>query len=99
MLHVAESGVYLELDTIGRFRYHSDEDEVKMILKLLDKGHEDRILLSLDTTNKRMRHYNGGDLGLDYLQVTFLPMLRKAGVGENIIRKITIANAARALAK
>lgn len=99
MLHVAESGVYIELDTIGRYKYHSDEDEVDMILRLLDKGHENRILLSLDTTNKRMRHYDGGSLGLDYLQVTFLPMLKKAGVSDSIIRKITIDNAARALVK
>ncbi|KOS62874.1 hypothetical protein FJQ98_07330 [Lysinibacillus agricola] len=99
MLHVAESGVYIELDTIGRFRYHSDEDEIIMILRLLDKGHEDRILLSLDTTNKRMRHYDGGNFGLDYLQTTFLPILKKAGVSDSMIRKMTIDNAARALAK
>ena len=61
MLHVAGTGVYIEMDTIGRYKYHSDEEEVRLIRMLLDHGHEDRILLGLDTTRKRMKSY-GGDM-------------------------------------
>ncbi|MFD1395574.1 phosphotriesterase [Kroppenstedtia eburnea] len=98
MLHVAGTGVYIELDTIGRYKYHSDEEEVRLIRMLIDHGHEDRILLGLDTTRKRMKSY-GGDIGLDYLQGSFLPLLRQSGVTEEQIHKMMHANPAKAFSK
>lgn len=98
LLHVADTGVFVELDTIGRFKYHSDEDEVKLIRMLIDRGHEDQILLGLDTTRKRMKSY-GGDIGLDHLQGTFLPLLRESGVTEEQIWKMMHVNPAKAFSK
>ena len=98
MLRVAETGVYLELDTIARFKYHSDEEEVQLIRMLIDRGHEDQILLGLDTTRKRMKSY-GGEIGLDYLIGTFLPLLAESGVTETQVKKMMIGNPARAYSK
>lgn len=99
MLLVASTGVFLELDTIGRFHYHSDEEEVELILRLLDAGYEDQILLSLDTTRKRMKFYDGGSFGMDHLLAHFIPMLKDAGVTEDIIQKMLVKNPAKAFAK
>ena len=98
LLHVASMGVYIELDTIGRFKYHSDEDEVKLIGRLLDNGFEDQILLGLDTTRNRMKSY-GASIGLDHLQGTFLKLLRQSGVSEERIHKMMHANPAAAFSK
>lgn len=92
---VAETGVFLELDTIGRFKYHSDEEEVKFILKLVEDGFADQILLGLDVTRERMRSY-GGSIGLDYLMNSFIPLLKRAGLGDEVITKFLIQNPARA---
>lgn len=95
LLEVASTGVYLELDTIGRYKYHSDEDEVEFIIKLIEKGFEDKILLGLDTTRERMKSY-GGSLGLDYLFESFFPLLRSYGVNDPLIEKFMIGNPAKA---
>ena len=98
MLHVASTGVYLELDTIGRFKYHSDDDEAELITKLIDSGYENQILFGLDTTRNRLKSY-GGEIGLDYLAKTFLPKLENNGVTKGLIRKIMHENPARAFSK
>ena len=95
LMEVASTGVYLELDTIGRFKYHSDDDEARFILSLLEHGFDDRILLGLDTTRERMKSY-GGAIGLDYLHESFFPLLRSYGVSDSHIYKFTVSNPAKA---
>lgn len=92
---VAETGVFLEFDTIGRFKYHSDEEEVSYIAKMVESGFEDKILLGLDSTRERMKSY-GGSIGLDYLLKHFIPLLKSYGLSEAIIHKFTIQNPANA---
>ena len=94
-LRIAETGVYMEFDTIGRFKYHSDEDEVKFIKRMVDEGYEDKILLGLDTTRERLKSY-GGLLGLDYIITTFIPKLSKAGITREVIYKFMVSNPAKA---
>lgn len=97
LMEVASTGVYLELDTIGRYKYHSDEDEVRFIEKLIENGYEDRILIGLDTTRERLKSY-GGQIGLDYMFETFFPLLRSNGIGDEYINKFTVSNPAKAFA-
>ncbi len=92
---VLNTGVYLEFDTIGRFKYHSDEDEAKLILKLVEDGYEDQILIGLDTTRERFKSYNGV-IGLDYIKESFIPLLKKYGLSQSIIDKFVISNPSRA---
>lgn len=96
ILQVASAGVYLELDTIGRFKYHSDEAEVEFIIKLVEHGYEDKILLGLDSTRERMKSY-GGTIGLNYIITDFIPLLKKYGLSDEIIKKFTVYNPAKAL--
>jgi len=97
-LHVAKTGVYMEFDTIGRFKYHSDEDEAEFLLKMVDNGYEDRILIGLDTTRERMINY-GGSIGLAYIKNNFIPLLKRYGLTEEIIKKFVIDNPAKAFSK
>lgn len=92
---VAQTGAYMEFDTIGRFKYHSDEDEAAFILKLAERGYEDRILIGLDTTRERMKSY-GGLLGLDHILTSFIPLLKSYGITDAIIDKFTTGNTAKA---
>jgi phosphotriesterase-related protein len=94
-LQLATQGVYLEYDTIGRFKYHSDEEEAQLIRFMVEHGFEDSILLGLDTTRQRMRSY-GGEIGLDYLACRFLPLLRESGIDSAVISKMMTANPSEA---
>lgn len=93
---VLETGAYLEYDTINRTKYLSNEQEIKLICRMIEEGFEDQLLLSLDTTNQRLCAY-GGDMGLDYIITEFAPMLKAAGVGDESILKMQSLNARKAL--
>jgi len=92
---IAKTGAFLEYDPIGRFRHHSDAEEVRLILHMLETGHRDRLLFSLDTTAARLHRY-GGEVGLTYLIGIFLPLLRENGVPPSDIEAITRLNPVRA---
>ncbi len=95
---IASEGVYLEYDTIGRFKYHSDEEEVDLILTMIDAGFEDQLLLGLDTTRERLASY-GGSIGLDYLKTRFIPKMLQSGVSVGCLEKMTVVNPAKAFAR
>jgi phosphotriesterase-related protein len=66
------------------------------VQELLSRGHSVRILLSQDVChNQQLRHYDGH--GYTYIQETFLPRLREAGVSEAEIEQLTVTNPRRAL--
>lgn len=96
---VARQGVFLEFDTIGRFKYHSDEHEIELMKDLIQAGYEDNLLFSLDTTRARLKSYCPGAVGLDYILNVFIDKLKEAGVTDSQIRKISNQNCIRALAE
>lgn len=93
---LVQTGVYLEYDTIGRFKYHSDEKEIELIIKMIEWGYENRILLGLDTTRERLKNY-GGNIGLDYILNCFIPKLLSEGVAKNTIDAFMVKNPQNAL--
>ena len=95
---IAKSGVFLEYDTIGRFKYHSDEEEIAIIKELMGAGYEDRLLLSLDSTRARLKSYTPEGIGLTYIIDRFIPMMKKAGITQKQIKKMMIYNPAEAFA-
>lgn len=98
MAEVASAGAWLELDTIGRFKYHDDREEAGTIGKLISLGHGAHMLLGLDVTRARMRAY-GGTIGLDYLHDSFLPLLIRSGIPETDVRRMLVDNPAKALCR
>jgi phosphotriesterase-related protein len=93
---LAAEGIYLEYDTINRLRYHDNETEIKLILAMLGSGAGERLLLSLDTTNRRLRAY-GANMGLDYILTDFAAQMRSAGVTNDEIETMMVNNPVRAL--
>jgi phosphotriesterase-related protein len=92
----AKSGVYLQFDTIGRLKYHTDEEEIRFIALLCEKGFEDRILIGLDTTKERMKSY-GGSIGLDYILDNFSRLLKSYGIDDGLFYRFTVINPMQAL--
>lgn len=97
-LEVLDAGVTLEFDTIGRFKYHSDETELDLMKRILDRGYEEQLLFSLDTTRARLKAYDTSAVGLTYILETFLPKMRKNGISEEQILKMSVENPRRILA-
>jgi phosphotriesterase-related protein len=93
---LAELGVFLEYDTIARYKYHSDEEETALIREMVSRGFSDRILFGLDVTRDRMKSY-GGEVGLEYILHSFNPMLEEAGIDRNHVNGFTVDNPRAAL--
>ena len=94
---ILRSGAYLEFDTIGRFKYHSDEHEIGIFKELTEAGYQDQLLYSLDTTRERLRAYQPSAVGLDYILASFNKLLTASGISEETIRKFSVENPARLL--
>lgn len=96
ILNTASYGVFLSLDTIGRFKYHDDQKEIQLIKTLIDDGYVNQLLIGLDTTRARLKSYNG-TIGLDYILRTFIPLMKDEGIEDETIKKITRINPRYAL--
>ncbi len=94
---VCRHGIYLEYDTIGRFKYHSDEREAEIFAEMFAAGYEDRILFSLDTTRERLKSYTPEGIGLTYILDTFVPLLKSKGITEAQLKKISCTNCRKIL--
>ncbi|MDO4522115.1 MAG: phosphotriesterase [Eubacteriales bacterium] len=93
---LASAGVFIEYDTIGREKYHSDEVELSIFESMIEAGFEDQLLFSLDTTRRRLISYGGG-VGLDYILCTFRQKMQQHGMGDGLFRKIAVQNPWNAL--
>ena len=93
---VAATGVFMEYDTIARYKYHDDESERALIRHMIEKGCGDRLLIALDTTAARLKSYGDPTApGLDFILKRFLPALRDEGVSQEMIQSITARNPVR----
>ena len=90
---IAALGVYMEYDTIARYKYHDDESERQLIAHMIKMGYENRLLIALDTTAARLKSYGDPEApGLDFILREFIPSLREAGLSEAAIENITVKN-------
>lgn len=89
---ICSRGIYLEYDTIGREKYHSDEREADIFAELIQAGYVNRLLFSLDTTRERLKAYNPAGVGLNYIMHTFIPLLKTRGITDTQIKKISCGN-------
>ncbi|MEA4912430.1 MAG: hypothetical protein VB092_07490 [Oscillospiraceae bacterium] len=96
-LRLLDRGCSLCYDSIHRYKYVSDAQELALIRRVCTAGYEQQIVLSLDTTNQRLRAYYAKDMGLDYILCSFIPQLRQAGICEDHIRRMCRTNARRIL--
>jgi phosphotriesterase-related protein len=97
-LEMARRGAWLEYDSIGS--PDKDPQFTEWILRLLDAGFGDQLLLSHDRGWYDPAQPGGGQpKPYTYLVETFLPKLRAAGVAEETITRLVCENPFRAFAR
>jgi phosphotriesterase-related protein len=95
---LARRGAWLEYDGIGE--PDTDERFVDLVLRALDAGLGDRVLLSHDRGWYDPAQPGGGTpRPFTYLSETFLPKLRAAGVDDGTIDRLTRQNPFTAFAR
>ncbi|MBI9049835.1 MAG: hypothetical protein JEZ00_10470 [Anaerolineaceae bacterium] len=98
-IKLANLGVYLGFDQIGKEKYWPDQERVSLISEMIKAGFGNRILLSCDCARKSSWHtHNPRVKGPSYLLMKFVPMLRQANITENYIQQLLLENPARFLA-
>ncbi len=90
---VLSTGCFLCYDSIHRLKYVSEQEEMELLCSMKKSGLTGRIVLSLDTTNQRLRSYHAQDMGLDYILKTFIPLLHKHGFTDQEILQMCTTNA------
>ena len=103
LLKLAKTGCYMEYDHFGRAYYvfkpykcENDADRIWHIIKLIEKGFIDKILISRDVYKKiDLVSYGGG--GYASILTSIVPKLLDYGISQESIEKITIDNPKRIL--
>ncbi|OLP46197.1 phosphotriesterase family protein [Rhizobium oryziradicis] len=96
---LASRGAFLEYDMIGMDFFYadqqvqcpSDDDAARAIVKLVEMGHLDRILLSHDVFLKMMLSRYGGN-GYAYILRHFLPRLQRHGLNADALTTLMRGN-------
>lgn len=99
---LADRGAFLEYDMIGMDYYYadqraqspSDEENARAIVRLVDKGYGDRVLLSQDVFLKMMLTRFGG-FGYGYILRHFVPRLKRHGLDQATIDLLMKTNPRR----
>ncbi len=106
MLEIARVGCYLEFDCFGLEGYYprrygvfdmpNDAGRVNHIIRLIDKGYLEQILISTDICFKvKLTSYGGA--GYAHILDNVIPWMRAKGLSEEIIDTITVENPRRML--
>lgn len=94
---IAQRGFYVGFDRVTIQSIIADEKRVAMLMKMVEAGHEDKLLVSSDFAVGRSLKQRGGP-GIGQAWTAFAPMLRDAGLPEETLRRIMIDNPRRFLA-
>ncbi len=95
-LSLLRRGVNLAFDTIGKTAHISDQQRAHCLVKLLQDGWEDHLLISQDISRQSYFVANGGR-GYTSVLKYFLPLLQGMGVSPVQINKLLKSNPARIL--
>ena len=107
LLQILARGCYVQCDNIGtEWRGLDDDYAIGLIAKAIEHGYEDRILLSFDTFWSVMRGehaFTESDpeiaprMPIDFLPKVYFEKMRRKGITQDQIKKITEKNPARLL--
>jgi len=106
MVEMAKTGCYLEFDCFsmegyyprryGVFDIPNDAARVNYIIRLIDKGYLNQILISTDTAIKARLVAYGGP-GYAHVPDNVIPWMRAKGMSSEVINTITVENPKRML--
>ncbi len=98
-LEIAQRGAWLEYDSIGG-DWIPEERLLDMILRILDAGYSDQLLLSHDRGWYDPSQPGGGETKpFDYLSLRFVPQLQERGIQQETISTWMEDNPFRAFAR
>ena len=93
---IAAGGYVLVAPLEGR-NGEADREAATLVVKLVDEGHEDRVLVSHGFTSPGRLNGYGGQPGLAYIVEQFAVMLLESGLQAPSVRTMLVDNAAAAL--
>jgi len=105
MLELAQTGCYLEWDLFGHEASYyplapidmpNDAVRIDYIIKLIEAGYRDKLLISQDICTKVQLKKYGTD-GFSHILKNVLPMMERKGMSQEDIEIITVKNPARML--
>lgn len=94
---LAREGFTLGYDCVSKEWYEPDSARVEMILRLVEDGLVDHITLSCDLARRSSLVSWGGGPGYSYIPWRLVPWLRREGLDDEAVRRITVDNPARFL--
>lgn len=94
---VAKRGAFVGFDRVNSGDAARDAMRVRNIVKLLEAGYVDKLLLGSDFANEKMIKKNGGP-GYAMTLTVFVPKLRAAGVKDDVLHQVMYDNPRRLLA-
>ena len=92
---VLKTGVNIGFDTIGKTAYLSDEVRADNLMWLLERGWEERIVLSQDISRKSYLSSRGKYSGYMTVMKDFVQLLKEWGIQPGTLNKLLIDNPAR----
>jgi phosphotriesterase-related protein len=94
---IAKRGAFVGFDRVGSGAPERDALRVRNIMKVIDAGYADRVLLGTDFANEKMTKHSGGP-GYAFTLSVFVPKLRAAGVKDDVLHQIMYDNPRQLLA-
>jgi phosphotriesterase-related protein len=100
---IAETGVWVEFDSLGRERYvpgfgwsGTDEWRVDHLARLCEEGFDGQLVVSQDCCLKMdLRKYGG--MGYGHILQNIIPMMQERGIAKHRVDKLLIDNPRRIL--
>ena len=88
-------GAYVCFDGVSKAKYAPDEARIEMLLRLVDAGHAERLLVSGDMGRRSYLVAYGGTPGFGHIFSEFVPRLRREGFSDELVETIFVRNPAR----
>ncbi|MBQ0035405.1 MAG: phosphotriesterase-related protein [Firmicutes bacterium] len=93
-LNILKYGVNIGFDTCGKVSYQLDETRAKNIIKIIEAGYGDHVMLSNDIS-RRTYFTTYGKFGYTAVLGRVVPMLKEYGCSQENIKKLLVDNPAR----
>ena len=90
-------GAFCSFDQIGKPHYGTDAARIAILLKLVEAGFADRLLISQDFARKSALTAYGGRPGLVFLLERFTVQLMEGGATADLVVRLLISNPSTAL--
>ena len=92
---ILDTGATIIYDQISKEKYFSDRERIATLIRLVDAGYGDRIMLAGDFGRASYWTANGGGPGLTYILWRFLPWLIAEGMSPDAAWSMLVENPAR----